>query len=56
MNASPMDSLPLKRRIGPILTLMFLAPFIPEVLPGATRLSAIFVFPLEFCIWGGGAC
>jgi hypothetical protein len=48
-------SLPLRQRIGPALSLMFLAPVIAEWLPGATRLSAVFVFPLEFCIWGGGA-
>ena len=39
----------------PGLTLMFAAPMIAEVLPGATRMSSIFVFPLEFIIWGGGA-
>jgi len=39
----------------PGLALMFAAPMIAEVLPGATRMSAIFVFPLEFIIWGGGA-
>jgi hypothetical protein len=42
-------------RLGPALTLMLLAPLIAEVLPGATRISSIFVLPLEFCIWGGGA-
>jgi hypothetical protein len=42
-------------RIGPALTLMLLAPLIAEVLPGATRVSSIFVLPLEMCIWGGGA-
>lgn len=48
-------TLPLRRRIGPALTLMFLAPLIAEVLPGATRVSALFVYPIEVCIWGGGA-
>src|SRR6186997_699743 len=48
-------TLPLRRRIGPALTLMFLAPLVSEVLPGATRVSALFVFPIEVCIWGGGA-
>ncbi len=53
------DQLPVKeslfRRMLPGLTLMFAAPMIAEVLPGATRMSSIFVFPLEFIIWGGGA-
>jgi hypothetical protein len=40
---------------APAWTLVLLAPLIAEVLPGATRLSAIFVFPLEVAIWGGGA-
>jgi hypothetical protein len=48
-------TLPLRRRVGPALTLMFLAPLIAEVLPGATRVSALFVYPIEVCIWGGGA-
>jgi len=42
-------------RIAPALTLMFMAPLIAEVLPGATRFSAIFVFPIEMLVWGGGA-
>jgi len=37
------------------MTLMFLAPLIAEVLPGATRFSSIFVFPIEVFVWGGGA-
>ena len=49
------STLPLSRRIGPALALMFLAPLIAEVLPGATRVSALFVYPIEVCIWGGGA-
>jgi len=40
---------------APAITLMFLAPLIAEVLPGATRFSSIFVFPVEVCVWGGGA-
>ncbi len=48
-------TLPFRRRIGPALALMFLAPLISEVLPGATRISSLFVFPIEVCIWGGGA-
>jgi hypothetical protein len=43
------------RRILPALTLMVLAPLVAEVLPGATRISSIFVLPIEICIWGGGA-
>jgi hypothetical protein len=43
------------RRALPALSLILLAPLIAEVLPGATRLSAIFVFPIEVLIWGGGA-
>jgi hypothetical protein len=43
------------RRILPPLTLMVLAPLVAEVLPGATRVSSIFVLPIEICIWGGGA-
>lgn len=48
-------ALPFSRRIGPALTLMFISPLIAEVLPGATRISSLFVYPLEVCIWGGGA-
>lgn len=42
-------------RIGPALTLVALAPLVAEVLPGATRLGSLFVFPIEMCVWGGGA-
>lgn len=42
-------------RIAPAVTLMLLAPIITEVLPGATRFSSIFVFPIETCVWGGAA-
>jgi hypothetical protein len=42
-------------RAAPGLTLMILAPLLAEILPGATRLSAIFVLPIEICVWGGGA-
>ena len=48
-------ALPFSRRIGPALTLMFISPLIAEVLPGATRISSLFVYPPEVCIWGGGA-
>jgi hypothetical protein len=53
-----MDSnavVPKPGRFGPALTLVLLAPLIAEVLPGATRMSSIFVLPLEMAIWGGGA-
>jgi hypothetical protein len=36
-------------------TLMLMAPLLTEVLPGATRFSSIFVFPIEVVVWGGGA-
>lgn len=39
----------------PAITLMLLAPLIGEVLPGATRVSSAFVYPIEVLIWGGGA-
>ena len=39
----------------PAITLMVLAPLIAEVLPGSTRFSSIFVFPIEVLVWGGGA-
>lgn len=43
------------QRMAPALTLVFMAPMLTEVLPGATRLSSIFVLPIEMCVWGGGA-
>ena len=47
---------PLKRKsIAPALTLMILAPFLTEILPGATRFSSLFVLPIEIFVWGGGA-
>jgi hypothetical protein len=42
-------------RMAPALLLAFLAPMFAEVLPGATRFSSIFVFPIELAVWGGGA-
>jgi hypothetical protein len=42
-------------KIAPAITLMVLAPLLAEVLPGATRLSSLFVLPVEVCVWGGGA-
>ncbi|HUL51852.1 MAG TPA: hypothetical protein VLT83_00450 [Opitutaceae bacterium] len=44
-----------KGALAPALTLMVMAPLLAEVLPGATRLSALFVLPIEICMWGGGA-
>jgi len=41
--------------MAPAVTLALLAPLLAEVLPGATRFSAIFVFPIEVCVWGIGA-
>ncbi|HEX5184048.1 MAG TPA: hypothetical protein VFW19_12980 [Allosphingosinicella sp.] len=43
------------QRIAPGLVLMLLAPLMAELLPGATRFSSIFVFPVEMAVWGGGA-
>lgn len=42
-------------RAAPALALAFTAPMFAEVLPGATRFSSIFVFPIEMAVWGGGA-
>ena len=42
-------------RMAPALTLAFLAPVFAEILPGATRFSSLFVFPIEMAVWGGGA-
>lgn len=42
-------------RMAPPITLAFAAPMFAEVLPGATRFSSIFVFPIEMAVWGGGA-
>jgi hypothetical protein len=42
-------------RMAPAFTLALLAPLLAEILPGATRFSAIFVFPVEVCVWGIGA-
>lgn len=42
------------QRIGPVAALLFLSPFISEVLYGATRLSVIFVLIPEILTWGCG--
>src|SRR5262245_17813718 len=41
------------RRAAPAIWLMVSSPLIAELLPGATRFSAIFVFPIEVLVWGG---
>jgi hypothetical protein len=43
------------KNIAPAITLILLAPLVTEILPGATRFSSIFVFPIEVFVWGGGA-
>lgn len=43
------------QRIGPVLTLIVLSPFIAELLSGATRLSVIYVLVPEVMTWGCGA-
>jgi hypothetical protein len=45
----------IQRYRGPIWTLLILAPFIAEVLSGATRLSFLFVLIPEVMVWGCGA-
>jgi hypothetical protein len=52
MNTSTAPSV---KRAGPAWTLVLIAPLVAEVLPGATRISSMFVFPIEMAIWGGGA-
>lgn len=42
-------------RAAPALTLVTITPFIAEFLPGYTRFSAIFVLPIQMCVWGGAA-
>lgn len=43
------------KNVAPAIILIFLAPLITEILPGATRFSSVFVFPIQVCVWGGGA-
>jgi hypothetical protein len=52
MSTSPRPSAWSKATPG--LALIILAPLLAEILPGATRFSAIFVLPVEICVWGGG--
>ena len=42
------------QRIGPIVSLLLLAPFISEVLYGAVRISTIFILIPEVLTWGSG--
>jgi hypothetical protein len=51
----PTNEISLWKRSLPGLLLIFAAPMVAEVLPGATRFSSIFVLPIEMCVWGGGA-
>jgi hypothetical protein len=37
------------------MTLLIVTPFIAEFLPGYSRFSAIFVLPIQICVWGGAA-
>jgi len=43
------------QRLGPVVTLLLLAPIIAEVLHGATRISSIFALIPEIGAWGCGA-
>src|ERR1700733_9764340 len=43
------------QRIGPIVSLLLLAPFISEVLYGAVRISTIFILIPEVLTWGCGS-
>jgi len=43
------------RPVAAALTLIFLAPFIAEVLSGATRVSFLYAFVPEMMMWGCGA-
>lgn len=43
------------KSIAPAIALIIISPLIAEILPGATRFSSIFVFPIQVCVWGGGA-
>lgn len=57
-NSYPNTHQPLERprwqRAGPVAALLFLSPFISEVLYGATRVSVIFVLIPEILTWGCG--
>ncbi len=49
------NTVPQRWQPGPVWTLVFLAPFIAEVLSGATKFSVIFVLIPEMMVWGCGA-
>ena len=53
--ATQISKVPARRRIGPVFTVLLLAPIISEVLYGGTRLSTIFVLIPEILTWGCGA-
>ena len=44
-----------ERHLAPAFTLIFLSPFIAEVLSGATRVSFLYAFVPEMMMWGCGA-
>ena len=55
-NSQPLPAVQARPRFrGPIWTLVFLAPFIAEVLSGSTRTSVLFVLIPEMMVWGVGA-
>jgi hypothetical protein len=43
------------QRLGPVVTLLLLAPIVSELLYGATRVSVIFILIPEILTWGWGA-
>jgi hypothetical protein len=45
----------MRQHIAPTLSLVVLSPLVAEVLSGSTPFRALFVFPIEMCVWGGGA-
>jgi hypothetical protein len=50
------DAGKMTRRIAPALVLVFLAPFVGEVLLGNTPLRMIFIYLLVLPMYGFGAC
>lgn len=47
--------IPQRWQPAPVWTLVFLAPFIAEVLSGATKMSVLFALIPEMMVWGCGA-
>jgi hypothetical protein len=43
------------QRLGPVVTLLLLAPIVSELLYGAMRVSVIFILIPEILVWGCGA-